>query len=340
MGQASSAGDLSGGNAAAVEQTEQVVNTQVEAPTGDVGAGDTAEAQSSSANQDATELTLDQVIASAIKPSEPVKSEAASSGGEGGAEIESQAKTDDPANAESQEEADAKLPFHKHPRWQEVLRERDSYKAGHEQFEQIQTFMQVNQLDAAEVANGFKIMALMRQDPEQALELLRPYVDSLELATGRKLPDDLADRVENGLIDEDTARETARLRADVQRGKQRSEVLEQNTVQQQQIAQAQAVQTAVRVVEAELQGSDPDYQRKAPFLMDRIRALILAENPRTPEQATAIVRRAHKDVSEQLKPMIQRRPVTTATSGDVAVTSRPEPKSLQDAIRQAAAQSR
>lgn len=305
------------------------------AESGDVTSGVDVAAQSSSA-QDATEKTLEDVIRAAAK-SEGENPAPESSDGEASQEpATSEAKPTETANPEGQAKDEAEVPFHKHPRWQAMLRERDTYKASHEQYQQIQSYMTTNELAPEEVAKGFEVMALMRRDPEKALEMLLPYMQSLELVTGRRLPDDLSQRVEDGVVDEETARETARLRIAADRARALEAHQQQAQQQQAQTQNVGAVQAAVRGVEQEFQTSDPDYARKQPFVLDRVRALILAERPQNADQAVALVRRAHAEISDQLKPMIQRRPVQTVTSGDASTSSRPEPKSLLDVVRQAA----
>lgn len=305
-------------------------------------------AQSSSAT-DATEATLQEVIAAAVKPKEDKAEDSGSSDRESGQEpTDKSGKADAQQTQEGEipnadgkqaEQDDSKLPFHKHPRWQEVLRERDSFKAGHEQFQQIQTFMEVNQLAPQEVAEGFEIMALIRRDPEQALEKLMPFVQKLELVTGRKLPDDLQKRVEDGVADEDTAREAARARFESQRRQALEQSTHETQLRNEQQLQVQQIRSAVAVVEQEIQSGDPDYARKQPFVMDRVRALIVEKQPRTPEEATAIVRQAHAEITDRLKPMVQqRKQVQNPTSGDTATSSRAAPTSLLEVVQQAASQ--
>jgi hypothetical protein len=328
----SSAGD-------AVEIETEVTSTAETAAAesqGNEDANSEKQAQSSSA-EDATEETLADVIRAAVKAEEP-KVPASSDGKSSEETEESKPEAKDAAEAESEAKGkdESDVPFHKHPRWQELKRERDTYKAGHEQFEQIQSFITTNGLDAKEVATGFEVMALMRQNPEKALEMLLPYVQSLELVTGRRLPEDLAQRVDDGVVDQATAQETARLRIEAERQRAHQQMAEQRQHVETQQAGVQSIQSAVRAVETEIQAGDPDYSRKQPFVMDRVRALILEERPSTPDQAVAILRRAHAEVGSLLKPMVQRKPVTTVTSGAAATSSRAEPKSLLDVVRMAA----
>jgi len=295
---------------------------------------DASKAQSSGA-VDATEATLEQVIRNAVKPVEAKAEDPAPSSREGQTAESADAETQPEATGEAKPPNDADVPFHKHPRWQELKRERDTYKSGHEQFEQVQSFIRTNNLSNEEVAAGFQIMALMRQDPEKALEALRPYVSSLEQVTGRALPEDLQSRVENGLVDEDTARETARLRHE----RLRFEAIERDRVaresQRAHVDHYASIQSAVTTTERDIQSSDPDYARKQPFILDRVRALIAEKQPQSVEESVAIVRQAHNEITKQLSPMVQRKPVTQPRSGDSSSSSRPVANSLLDVVRNA-----
>ena len=124
-------------------------------------------------------------------------------------------------------EADAQLPFHKHPRWQEVLRERNEAReqvvAANAQVEQLQdaatrmgnieTYAQENDLNAEEFDAGLKIMALMKSDPQAAYDALKPYMEGLEQATGLALPEDLQAAVDDGDVSLEFAQREAKRRA-------------------------------------------------------------------------------------------------------------------------------
>jgi hypothetical protein len=335
----------SAGNAAQQEQTESraVIDDEAQVvPQGNQDANSEQQVQSSS-TEDATDATLASVIRDAIKPEKadvPASSDR-ENGGEtdesnGGAKqvVDGEKPTNE---ADKTPAEDADVPFHKHPRWKQLKQERDTFKASHEQFEQIQGFMASNHLDAAEVARGFEIMALLRNDPERAYAALQPYMQQLELVTARRLPEDLQERVNNDVLDPETAKETARLRLVAEQNQQAAQALLDERNQSQQVNQVQGIQHAVSAVEQEIQSGDPDYARKQPFVMDRVRALIIEKQPRTIEAATAIVRQAHAEISERLKPMVgQRKPVSTVTSSDSASGGSAAPKSFAEAVRQAA----
>jgi hypothetical protein len=330
MGQASSAGSSKPDTA--IDDGNKVIEHD--------DGGDANEQVQSSGTEDATESTLADVVARAAGTSEEGEGSESSTESEDEEAAEGEASEgeagEQAAAAKDDKTEDADVPFHKHPRWQELKRERDTFKSDAEQYQSIQQFMRVNQLEPEEVAAGYEIMALMRRDPQAALDKLLPYIQSLELVTGKRLPDDLAARVEDGVVDHDTAAETARLRFESQRRTAEAQASQERAQREQQSTIIQSIQSAVRSVEQEIRTADPDFARKQPFVMDRVRALIVETRPQTPEAAAAIVRQAHAEISDRLKPMIQRKPVRTLTSGDSSTSGRAAPTSLYEAIAQAA----
>ena len=92
------------------------------------------------------------------------------------------------------------VPFHKHPRFKEVIDQRNKYREGAEQYEQITGFLAQNNLSAEEAAQGFQIMALMKNDPAAALDALSPFVQQLGIQSGITMPGDIQSKVEDGYL--------------------------------------------------------------------------------------------------------------------------------------------
>ena len=300
------------------------------------------------------EDTLEAVVRRAAKKSD------ASKGAEGtppdGKSGEDEAVAAEPETDEkSGEGKDADVPFHKHPRWQELLRERDGYKQQveslkekAERFDAIGAFAQQHGLTADELNQGFQIMALMKNDPQKALELLAPHLANLELATGRRLPEDLQADVENGLITAERAQELARIRLEAQTHRQRAERTEaeiraerereQQREQQRQAAEAaRAMQGAVTQWEESIKQRDPDYSHKQRFVTDRVRALMAERGrPQNAEEAVALVKEAYDDVTRQMRAILPKREqVRTVTSEQSSTRAAPAPKTMEEAIRAA-----
>ena len=81
------------------------------------------------------------------------------------------------------------------------------------------------------MADGMKIMALVKNNPIEAFDALKPVVDSLALQAGKVLPDDLKSKVDDGYMDQETANELAKTRAE--KSNLENKVQNLNTQQQQ-----------------------------------------------------------------------------------------------------------
>lgn len=247
------------------------------------------------------------------------------------------------ASAEADDSGDANLPFGKHPRWQQVTRERrefkeqvESLRPAAENFERITGFLSENRISAEEAQQGFEIMAAMRNDPAKALELLGPYVDQLRQFTGEHLPDDLAEDLENGEISEQRARELARARSEQGWMQQQQRDQQQRFQQQQQQTAQTEMANAAATVEAELRASDPDFASKVPFLESEIRALATQYGaPQNAQMARQLVEVAYKNVNQRLGAMIPKPQPKRTVSGGRTSTASKRPESLMEAIESA-----
>src|SRR3990167_2178150 len=173
------------------------------------------------------------------------------------------------AEAEPAAEDDANLPFHNHPRWKAVLAERDSFKEPAERYGLIEGFMQQHGLSTEEVAEGYEVMALLKSgDPAKLATARQWFSDRLEFldgTLGNVMPTDLQQRVDDGLLDEEGAKEVARARADAALLKARDAATTTATIAEQGRQQAAAitevVTSAVQGWEERTKAADPDYAK-------------------------------------------------------------------------------
>lgn len=298
------------------------------------------------------ELSLDDVIKASLKPAEAVADTPADDKGseETGVEAVADEAVAEKTEAEKEAEEDAKVPFHKHPRWQKKLekereltakvaqyeQEREPLVTKANQLDQIGSFMMQNSLVPEEMSAGMEIMALMKRDPVKALEALRPHLDALEVAAGIKFPRDIQEKVDAGHVDTEAAQELTRLRFESADKSAKAEVatvkLEQVNVQTLQTNMRSAVQTW----EQDLKTRDPDYLHKQSFVIDRTRVLAQSNPPKSPEDAVALAKQAYDDVTRQFSRVVPRKAATTPspTSDQSSTRSAPAPKSLEDIVRQ------
>lgn len=301
------------------------------------------------------ELSLDEVIKASLKPAEGAADTPAD--GKGSEDTESKTDTNEAADekteAEKEAEEDAKVPFHKHPRWQKKLEIERELRAKVATFEQeveplrtkagqldeIGRFMATNSLTPDEMAEGMEIMALMKRDPIGALKALQPKIEALEIATGSRFPADIQERLDSGKIDEDGARELTRTRFEAKANETRAEeATEQLTQTTAQTLQAN-MKSAVQAWEADIKTRDPDYSQKQSFVIDRTRVLAQANPPKTPDDAVKLAKQALEDVNKQIRQFVPAKTATaaTVTSDKSSTRSVPAPKSLEDIVRQSIA---
>lgn len=264
---------------------------------------------------------------------------------EGGEEkSEPEAKEgEEPAKAEGEDEgAEEEPPFHKHPAWQRQVAKRKEAEARvselapkAERFDQMQTMMRNAELSLEEVSAGFNIMALMKGDPAKALEALQPYYQSLLLATGHALPSDLQQRVAEGRLSEDDARELARTRTEREAANRKAESAQRRFEEGDRRAQVNDIAAGVSEWEASWQARDPDYARKLPFVEAQIKAMRMETPPRTRAEAVQMAKDALKVVEDNMKPFAPRRPEIKAPPDGSSATAVPAPRNSFEAAEAA-----
>ena len=244
---------------------------------------------------------------------------------------------DDKAKDKASAEADQKLPFHNHPRWKEVVNERDAYRSEAGEYRKITTFMSQNGLTNDEVVEGFQIMALMKTNPAEAHKKISEYKAQLDQFVGEKLPQDIEEKVRDGFVDRDTAKQLAALQAEKQLGQQR----QQYVIQQQAEQARHGIHQAVVSWEQQQKVKDPDWSAKQELVTDQVKLMLASEKPSTPEEALALVERANSIIRERLARFApQRRPVTHVASSTSSANAAPVPKSLLEAVKLGAMASR
>lgn len=220
--------------------------------------GESGAVSSPAATKDDEPFDLLSVVKDATKP----KADAASSAenpekGAKPSEDGTAGKNTTPTAAEPDNENFTDVPFHTHPRFKQLVAERNRYQQGAERYEQVETFLQQNGLTGDEAAEFLQLRALMKSDPAKAWEQLRPLAQDVLTRMGEVLPQDLQDRVRKGEITRDTALEMSRLRAQnsqtVAAQKHRDEQAERDR----QAEAARAITSAVGTWESEMQSKDP-----------------------------------------------------------------------------------
>jgi hypothetical protein len=271
---------------------------------------------------------------------------------------EAESTLDSPPEAqqdeEVSEEAEAQkaddfsdVPFNEHPRFKKLIKEKNEYKAKFaeyepdaQQFRQIQTFMDTAHLTPDEVAEGLMLMAEMKSgDPEKAYTALSAKLETLAITTGKKLPQELEEKIEQGYADRETVQKLHVESATAKSDAARANLVNQQRTQQEAKAQVTAMSTAVSAWESSTRANDPDFDVKAELVKDRVRAhMALHGMPANSSDALALTQSAYDTVTQTLR-RVQggRTAMRTAVGGKVNGSVTPEPKSLLDVIRRATA---
>ena len=226
---------------------------------------------------------------------------------------------------------DTKLPFHKHPRFQQVIKERAEFEkqvkesaplvdAG-KRMQVVEKFCQEHNVPAQDYDDAVRMTALIRENPKQALATLRQYVQALEIQTGEGLPPDLQAQVDEGKLSLTHAQEMTKLRLQSHMQKQQ---VEQTAQQTQKQLQQQIVSSVNSWINSKVQ-TDPSFKPsqsgqygKFEQVQDRLDSLMKRENPKTIDELIQLAERSYNEIHSFLERSIpkpaQRRPLSPKQS--------------------------
>ena len=294
----------------------------------------------SSTPESETEEDLLSVIQDAVQTDEETESHSETEEEE--REVVAAESTDSETNVEldDQDEDYSNLPFHKHPRFKELVEQRNEARESAQKFDIMQNYLTEANLSGEEAAIGLDIMAKMKSDPMAALTALKPYVQQLSQAAGIIMPEDIQAKVNDGYLDEDAARELARSRADAQWQKQQNEVLMQKQNTQAHRDHIDYLASVVHEWEENAEANDPDYDLKRDLVDARVQALRweLGNNgqqytAQTPEDVRELAQTAYNQVNEKYNATFgNKQPMKTASGGKLGGSPAAQPETLQDAI--------
>lgn len=294
----------------------------------------------SSTPESETEADLLSVIKDAAQPDEEPESRSESEEVERDEVAAESTESDADVEFADQEEDYSNLPFHKHPRFKELVQQRNEAKESAEKFNVMQNYLTTNNLSGDEAVIGLDIMAKMKSDPMAALTALKPYVQQLSQAAGLVMPQDIQTRVDDGYLDEEAGRELSRTRAEAARQKQQNEMMLQQQQLQGQQEQTNYLASLAMDWEENARANDPDYDLKEDLIDARVQALRreLGSNgqiytAQTPEALRELAETAYNQVNERYNATFgNRTSMKTASGGKLGGSPAPEPQSLQEAI--------
>lgn len=296
-------------------------------------------ATSSNAHEGENDADLLSVVRDVVKESRGEGDKAAAASP---AEGEDDQETDGKATQkEPDDENFSDVPFHKHPRFQEVIRQRNEFRTDAVRYQNVQKFMDNHGLEAEEGADALLIAATAKTDPAKAWDLVKPWVQNLLIAAGEVLPDDLNQRVQNGEMSREAAMEMSRSRAQIQSVEARQTFAEQRAQRSRETERVTSLMTAAESWVQHRQSRDPNFAAKEPLLMREVAFLQRTEGkPDTVEGVKDQLKRAYEAVNSTFVPPApqpnprQRPAIRPVNGGQVNGNARPKPETTLDIIRQ------
>ena len=172
-------------------------------------------------------------------------------------------------------------------------------------------------------------------DYAAALPIIESYYHAVQTATGTRLPPDIQQRVDDGLIHEDSARELVQARTAAANAQLFAQQAQQRNTEAQQQRHSAAVMSAVTTWEAGIKTRDPDYALKADAVLRVARGMAAERGaPTSPDEAVSLAAQAYAEVNRVFgagRPAPQAtRPGPTSQHVPSQVT--PQPNSLREAM--------
>jgi hypothetical protein len=205
------------------------------------------------------------------------------------------------------------------------------------QHRQLQGYLQQHQLAPDDVNMLLGVgAALRRGDYQGFLNGVTPYVMAAQEALGFRVSPDLQKQVDEGLIDENSARELTRTRHRAAQAEAQLKDANRTAATIQQMQHVDQIRTAVDTWERGIQRRDPDYDQVSDAVRRYAQGLLQERGtPKTPQEAVALTQAAYDEVRAVFA---RARPAPQATrsapsSIHVATgTQKAEPRTMKEAV--------
>ncbi|KKL73071.1 hypothetical protein LCGC14_2078580 [marine sediment metagenome] len=279
------------------------------------------------------------------------KEDAGSSPDESGKDAQAEAAdAEDKKSEDKGDEAgedDKLLPFHDHPRFRELIAERNDLKEkvesaseAEEAILRVETVLKEQNLSVDEFNRTLSLAGLVKNDPAKALEAIEPLYNRLREITGNVLPADIKQQVEQGYMTEGAGLELAKARAQTQAAEFREQTQSHRSTQEREQRQqsdlVDGVSRAATDWENEWKANDPDYSVKAPRVLERIELKVLkGEFPADPVKAREMCETVKKEVEAELRAFLPKKDAITANqtgSSKGKGSTAQEPKTYEEAV--------
>jgi len=220
-------------------------------------------------SEDNVENSHDQEQTTSTEEDDPTEAENA----EGEESTEETENTDGEVKAE-----EFPKEFHEHPRFKELVEQKNEAREQVKQLnesieEQSQRTQILDAIGQENLETYVNFLSVRETDPETALKIMQPMMQELLEANGYTLSADLKQKVEEGEIDEATAKDLARKDAKI-KALERQKDLQQQTHQQTNAeSQSKQLVDAGNKWATQKKASDPDYPKLEPMVINAIKAM-------------------------------------------------------------------
>lgn len=222
----------------------------------------------------------------------------------------------------------------------ELKKQMEPLEDAHQRFTQLQNFVHENDIQPENVTLAFNAMAAMsRGDYASFIEMVKPWFDQAQQASGAAIAPDLQAQVDDGYLSEEHARELTKARLTGQITADKLKSVNQRQQQQQQAQnsqqQQQRIASAIQAREAELQSMDPDYALKSSAILSLVHFhLENGARPRNEQEALKLINGAYERVSATFQRPAAPKPTMPRPSVSSAPQGSPKPETTKDAIFQ------
>ena len=212
--------------------------------------------------------------------------------------------------------------------------------------EQLQGYASANNLSSNDVVMALDLAAMVsRGDWQGFYRVISPLVREAQERVGVVLPTDIQQRVDQGHMTAQAARDLADERFQRAQYEQRTHVMQERAQSQYLHQVKDEVQRSVSAFEQRLASTDPDYKAKAESVRRVAQARLFERGGQinSVQEALAITKEAYDEVNAQFK---RYRPAPRATtpmpggSNPQTPATRSAPKNLMEAALQGLAKSR
>lgn len=266
---------------------------------------------------------------------------------------------------EAAAEGEKPPPFNKHPRWiklnanhAEVTKTANAHAAKITEMEPLAAigrnftkFRDENGLSDKDVEYGQGLVALIKKDPEGALEVIEGLRTQLAVHLGKEIPKDLQEAVDKGEITEAYAKQLHQERAGRKASETRVQESEAQKAERVQTEAETARRTAINTWFGEQRTKDPDFTKLKDMVADRLTSLAQArmakdQRPVMPTEAVELCKQALTDVKARLKgvmpakPAVEPKRTESSSPGNGSSQVSKAPGSLHDVLKATLAKTR